>query len=56
MDDVSGAILVGQSSLYVLPQVMEVHDLVVLKLVLIDTHLLIVDLFEAIGPFVWLCQ
>jgi hypothetical protein len=35
---------VGQSSLDVLPQVMEVHDLVVVKLFFIQSHLLLVEL------------
>ena len=50
------AVRVLQASLHILPQVMEVHDLVVLKLVFIEAHLLVVDLLEALGPLIWLCQ
>jgi len=52
----SCAIGVTQTTLNILPKIMEVHDLVVLKLVLIDTHLLVVDLLEACGPLIRLCQ
>ena len=51
-----GAVRVLQASLHILPQVMEVHDLIVLKLVFIEAHLLVVDLFEALGPLIRLCQ
>ena len=51
-----GSIRVVQTSLDILPQVMEVHDLIVLKLVFVEAHLLVVNLFEALGPFIWLGQ
>ena len=51
-----GAVRVLQTSLYILPQVMKVHDLIVLKLVFVEAHLLVVNLLEALGPLIRLRQ
>ena len=51
-----GAVRVLQAPLHVLPQVMKVHDLIVLELVFVEAHLLIMNLLEALGPLIRLCQ
>ncbi len=56
MRDSSGPVFIGQSALNVLPQVMKVHYHIVLKLVVVEAHLLLVDLFLACGPNFRLCQ
>ena len=47
-----GAIRLTEAALDIFPQVMEVHNLVVLELVLVDTHLLVVHLLKTVGPFI----
>ena len=51
-----GAVRVLQAPLYILPQVMKVHDLIVLELVFVEAHLLVVNLLEALGPLIRLRQ
>ena len=51
-----GAVRVLQTPLNVFPQVMEVHDLIILKLVFVEAHLLVVNLLEALSPLIGLCQ
>ena len=50
------AIFVSKSSLNVLPQVMERHEHIVLKLLAVNAHLLPLDLLLSSCPDVWLCQ
>ena len=52
----NSAFWVVQPTLNILPDVMEVHDLVVFKLILIGSHLLLMDLFQSSGPFVRVCK
>lgn len=49
-------IWVRQSPLNILPQVMEVHNLVVFKLLLVETHLLGCDSLLLTCPLFWLRQ
>ena len=50
------AFWVVQPTLNILADIMEVHDLVVFKLVLIGPHLLLMDLIQSSGPFVRVCK
>ena len=54
--DHSSPIGVGKASLHILPEVVEVHNLVVVELLLVEVHLLLIDLFLALNPLVRPCE
>ena len=56
VDDHRGPISISEASLNILPEVVEVHDLVVVELFLVEVHLLLVDLLLTVDPLVGPCE